>query len=74
MLLLFVHHGPLSSIIVLPIALYQVIFNAFIDKTDTKDNQTARYFEARAISFGIFIGTFLFFVIPITVWKFIVSD
>jgi len=63
----------LISIFIVPIALIGPITNALRlnDITDDRKHALDHYGEARAISFGIFIGVFLLYFIPIFVWKFI---
>ncbi|EJD02632.1 uncharacterized protein FOMMEDRAFT_133902 [Fomitiporia mediterranea MF3/22] len=54
------------AVIILPLALYQVIFDAMF----TNEQHTAEhYFEARFVSFAVFVGTFIFFWAPVLIWK-----
>lgn len=56
---------PHSSILIVPIAVYDPIFRA-VNKNDPSNEH---FYEARAISFAIFLGVALFFWVPILVWK-----
>ncbi|THH04204.1 hypothetical protein EW145_g5697 [Phellinidium pouzarii] len=55
------------SVVVLPFALYQIILNAM--DNNRRPRSLEQFFQARAISFAISIGTFLLFAIPMLVWK-----
>ncbi|KAL0956559.1 hypothetical protein HGRIS_002696 [Hohenbuehelia grisea] len=61
------------SMIALPVGLIGVIADALKLNENNRDRNTRidHYAEARAISFGIFVGVFFLFFIPIFVWKFI---
>lgn len=50
----------------LPLVLYQVLANAILDKDENKFD---RIYQARAITFGILVGTILLFLLPIFIWK-----
>jgi len=56
------------AIIIVPVALFRVILSAmhFGD-----DPTVAHVYEARAISFALFVGLVIFFLVPIAVWKYI---
>ncbi|KAF7376195.1 Arginine methyl transferase [Mycena sanguinolenta] len=56
------------AIIIAPVLLFRVILSAlhFGD-----DPSVGHVYEARAISFAIFVGLVIFFVAPIAVWKYI---
>ena len=57
--------------IVLPIVVYAIILNTvYKDQHLTND----QFFAVRWISFGVFIGTILLFLVPLFIWKWIVSD
>jgi len=56
------------AILIVPVAIFQVILSAL----HFRDEPTGSHaFEARAISFAIFVGMVLFFLVPIAVWKYI---
>lgn len=59
------------SCIILPLILYQIIFNAMFTQGPHTEGH---FFEARAVSFAVFIGTILVFWMPILIWKGIVSS
>ncbi|PAV18431.1 zf-cchc type zinc finger [Pyrrhoderma noxium] len=54
------------SCIILPLILYQIIFNAMFTQGPHTEGH---FFEARAVSFAVFIGTILVFWMPILIWK-----
>ena len=39
------------------------------DNNDNNDNNLKRFYEARAISFGIFVATLMLFFLPMFIWK-----
>lgn len=54
------------SIIVLPLVLYQIILNSVFENGRQTEE---RFFEARAIGSAVFLGTILFFWLPMYLWK-----
>ncbi|EIN11317.1 hypothetical protein PUNSTDRAFT_42619 [Punctularia strigosozonata HHB-11173 SS5] len=58
----------LIAVIVLPVALYRVILAAM---NDNREGEVKFFFEAKAVSFGILVGTLLLFWLPMAIWKFI---
>jgi len=61
------------AVLIVPMVIYGIIFKAFKKNNDPNDEeQNLRdFYNARAISFGIFIGMIALFYLPITVWKWI---
>ncbi|KAJ7346682.1 hypothetical protein DFH08DRAFT_869028 [Mycena albidolilacea] len=56
------------AILIVPLALFRVILKAM----HFEDEHTvAHVYEARGISFAIFVGMIIFFLLPIAVWKYI---
>jgi len=55
------------AIIIVPVALFQVILSALHFRDEPT---TSHAYEARAISFAIFVGMVLFFILPIAIWKY----
>lgn len=64
----------LRAIVILPIALYQVLFRAVDVDNDPFDREGSNFFQARTISMGVFIAALVFFALPMVMWKSIVSD
>ncbi|KAJ3775068.1 hypothetical protein EV361DRAFT_877992 [Lentinula raphanica] len=62
--------GILASLI-LPVALYNVIYDHMSVVNEDGSVDFARLAESRMITFALFIGVFLFFMVPIATWKFI---
>jgi len=58
------------SIIIVPMVLFKVILSAMHFGNDS-DPTVANVYEARAISFALFVGMVIFFLVPIVVWKYI---
>ncbi|KAI5118235.1 hypothetical protein M0805_008871 [Coniferiporia weirii] len=54
------------AIIVLPLALYQVIFNVMYNDGPYT---TEQFLQARAVSFGVFVGSIILFAAPMFIWK-----
>jgi len=58
----------LLSIIIAPVVLFRVVLSALhFGDVETE----AHVYEARAISFAIFVGLVIFFVAPVAIWKYI---
>jgi len=55
------------AVIIVPVAIFQVVLSALHFRSDT----TSHAFEARGISFAIFVAMVLFFLLPIAIWKYI---
>ncbi|KAL5523494.1 hypothetical protein ACEPAG_7667 [Sanghuangporus baumii] len=55
------------AVIIIPIALYQVIFNALYE--NQLPHTAEHFYRARAVSFAVFIGTFVVFWAPMLIWK-----
>jgi len=58
----------LLAIIIVPVAIFQVILSALHFRNEPT---TSHAFEARGISFAIFVTMVLLFLLPIAVWKYI---
>jgi hypothetical protein len=60
--------------ILLPFALYSVIFNAMFGHVNLRTDPDAadKIWRARMISFGVFVGVLVVFWGPMIVWKMIV--
>ncbi|KAJ7703139.1 hypothetical protein B0H17DRAFT_1041903 [Mycena rosella] len=58
----------LLAIIIVPVVIFQVVLSALHFKSDPT---TSHAFEARGISFAIFVAMVLFFLLPIVIWKYI---
>lgn len=56
--------------IVVPIAVYPVIFRAMSKDHRRPGDREGPFFQARAISFAVFIGIMLFFYVPLFIWKY----
>ncbi|KAJ6625591.1 hypothetical protein B0H10DRAFT_2002069 [Mycena sp. CBHHK59/15] len=56
------------AIIIVPVAVFQVVLSALHLQSDPT---TSHVFEARGISFAIFVGMVLLFLAPIAIWKYI---
>jgi len=56
------------AIIIVPVAIFQVILSALHFRSDPT---TSHVFEARAISFALFVGMVILFLLPLAVWKYI---
>jgi hypothetical protein len=56
------------AIIIVPVALFQVVLSALHFRSDPTNSHV---FEARAISFALFVGMVIFFLLPIAIWKYI---
>ncbi|KII92579.1 hypothetical protein PLICRDRAFT_37349 [Plicaturopsis crispa FD-325 SS-3] len=71
----------LIAIVVLPIAVYPIVLHTtprendgfndgFDDRFDDRFDDHA-YFLARAVSFGVFVGSLLLFYVPMGIWKYV---
>jgi len=58
----------LLAIIIAPVVLFRVVLSA-LHFGDVESE--AHVYEARAISFAIFVGLVIFFVAPVAIWKYI---
>ncbi|TFK54428.1 hypothetical protein OE88DRAFT_1642946 [Heliocybe sulcata] len=64
------------SIVIVPIVIYHVLINRFMINFDrfgfVNSNRDAdKFVEARWITFGVFVGMMLLFLVPIAIWKFV---
>ncbi|KZT28955.1 hypothetical protein NEOLEDRAFT_1128440 [Neolentinus lepideus HHB14362 ss-1] len=64
------------STVIVPIIIYHVLIDRFRVQFDrfgfVENNHDAdRFIEARWITFGVFVGLMLLFILPISIWKFI---
>ncbi|KAJ3790791.1 hypothetical protein GGU11DRAFT_714891 [Lentinula aff. detonsa] len=62
--------GILASFI-LPVVLYNVIYHHMNVVSADGTVDFARLAESRMITFALFLGAFLFFLVPIAIWKYI---
>ncbi|KAF7315625.1 Phosphatidate cytidylyltransferase [Mycena indigotica] len=58
----------ICAIFIVPVALFPIILKALLTRNDTVANHI---FEARGISFGVFVGLMLLFFVPMAIWKYI---
>jgi len=58
----------LLAIIIVPVAIFRVVLSAL---HFNENGTTSHAFEARGISFAIFVVMVLFFLLPIAIWKYI---
>ncbi|KAJ7178480.1 hypothetical protein C8R43DRAFT_460663 [Mycena crocata] len=56
------------AIIIVPVAIFQVVLSALHFRNDSTNSHA---FEARGISFAIFVAMVLLFLLPITIWKYL---
>ncbi|KAJ7680382.1 hypothetical protein DFH06DRAFT_415456 [Mycena polygramma] len=56
------------AVIIVPAALFQVILSALHFRSEPTASHA---YEARGISFALFVGMVLFFLLPIIIWKYI---
>ncbi|KAK7053335.1 Arginine N-methyltransferase 2 [Paramarasmius palmivorus] len=61
----------LASLIIVPVALQPLIYKTIVARDQEGFVTPQSLAEANAILFGVFLGTLLLFLIPISVWKFI---
>ncbi|EPQ57261.1 hypothetical protein GLOTRDRAFT_110492 [Gloeophyllum trabeum ATCC 11539] len=62
------------SIVIVPIVLYHVLIDAFhvhFDRFGFADTDVDKLVEVRWITFGVFAGLVLLFLVPLALWKFI---
>lgn len=60
------------AVFILPVGLYQIISRSMT--LNIEQEQTAKYFfEAKAITFAIFLGTILVFFAPLFFWRWFAS-
>jgi len=57
------------AVVILPIALYQVLFRTVDVDNDPFDREGSNFFQARTISMGVFIAALVFFALPMVMWK-----
>jgi hypothetical protein len=62
-----------SAVLILPMGLYQIISHSMTLNLN-EDESAKQFFQAKAITFGIFLGTILVFFGPIFLWKWLVSN
>ena len=55
------------AVIIIPLALYQVIFDAMYE--NQLPHTAEHFYRARAVSLAVFIGTFILFWAPMLIWK-----
>ncbi|KAJ7497341.1 hypothetical protein FB451DRAFT_227023 [Mycena latifolia] len=55
------------AVIIVPVAIFPVVLSAL----HFNDSTTSHVFEARGISFAIFVAILLVFLLPIVIWKYI---
>lgn len=65
------HVAYRSAVLIVPMVIYGVIFKQFKKNTDPtdRDQELKDFYNARAVSFGIFIGMIALFYLPVILWK-----
>ena len=67
-----------SSIIIFPLIFNYILVDKIVQPPQSPhkrdDHRYESILEARAIGFGVFVGTLVFFLVPYLVWKMLVCD